>query len=72
VKKAARERSVEHIEKLFVLEALKRNAWNVTQSARETSMLRSNFQALMKKHDIRAPESDAAQDDDDASGAVKS
>jgi DNA-binding NtrC family response regulator len=72
VKKAARERSVEHIEKLFVLEALKRNAWNVTQSARETAMLRSNFQALMKKHDIRAPESDAAQDDDDASGAVKS
>ena len=33
VKQAARERSVEHIERRFVLEALKRNAWNVTQSA---------------------------------------
>jgi DNA-binding NtrC family response regulator len=52
LKKAARERSVEEIEKLFVLEALKRNAWNVTRSAEETGMLRANFQALMKKHDI--------------------
>jgi transcriptional regulator with GAF, ATPase, and Fis domain len=43
---------VEEIEKLFVLEALKRNAWNVTRSAEETGMLRANFQALMKKHEI--------------------
>ena len=35
------------------LEALKRNAWNVTRSAEETGMQRANFQALMKKHDIR-------------------
>ena len=53
VKKAAREKSVEDIEKLFVLEALKRNAWNVTKSAEETGMQRANFQALMKKYDIR-------------------
>ena len=53
VKKAAREKSVEDIEKLFVLEALKRNAWNVTRSAEETGMQRANFQALMKKHRIR-------------------
>ena len=52
-KKAAREKSVESIEKSFVLEALKRNNWNVTRSAEETGMLRSNFQALMKKHNIR-------------------
>jgi len=51
-KKAAREKSVEEIEKLFILEALKRNAWNVTRSAEETGMLRANFQALMKKHEI--------------------
>jgi transcriptional regulator with GAF, ATPase, and Fis domain len=56
VKKEARERSVEHIEKAFVLEALKRNAWNVTRSAEETGMLRANFQALMKKHEIRIRE----------------
>ena len=52
-KKVAREQSVEGIEKAFVLEALKRNAWNVTRSAEETGMLRANFQALMKKHGIR-------------------
>lgn len=53
VKKAARERSVEEIEKQFVLEALKRNDWNVTKSAEETGMQRPNFQALMKKYAIR-------------------
>ena len=53
VKKAAREKSVEDIEKQFVLEALKRNDWNVTKSAEETGMQRPNFQALMKKYTIR-------------------
>jgi transcriptional regulator with GAF, ATPase, and Fis domain len=53
IKKVAREKSVESIEKVFVLEALKRNAWNVTRSAEETGMQRANFQALMKKYDIR-------------------
>ena len=56
VKKAARERSVEDIEKLFILEALKRNAWNATKSAEETGMQRANFQALMKKYNIRLRE----------------
>jgi DNA-binding NtrC family response regulator len=53
LKKVIREKSVERIERLFVLEALRRNAWNVTRSAEETGMLRPNFQALMKKHAIR-------------------
>lgn len=53
IKKVTREKSVENVEKLFVLEALKRNAWNVTRSAEETGMQRANFQALMKKYDIR-------------------
>ena len=51
-KKAAREKSVEGLEREFVLEALRRNAWNVTRSAGETGMQRANFQALMKKHGI--------------------
>jgi DNA-binding NtrC family response regulator len=58
IKKAAREKSVEYIEKLFVLEALKRNAWNVTNSAEETGMQRANFQALMKKYNIRIRETE--------------
>ena len=53
LKKAAREKSVEEIEKLFVIEALKRNEWNVTKSAEDTGMQRPNFQALMKKYAIR-------------------
>jgi DNA-binding NtrC family response regulator len=53
IKKEAREKSVENIEKQFVVEALKRNAWNVTASAEETGMQRTNFQALMKKYQIR-------------------
>lgn len=53
LKKMAREKSVQEIEKNFILEALKRNTWNVTNSAEETGMLRANFQALMKKYDIK-------------------
>ena len=53
IKKAAREKSVKEIEKQFVLEALKRNEWNVTKSAEDTGMQRPNFQALMKKYAIR-------------------
>ena len=52
-KKVAREKSVESIEKRFVLEALRRNSWNVTRSAEDTGMQRANFQALMKKHGVR-------------------
>jgi transcriptional regulator with GAF, ATPase, and Fis domain len=53
IKKMAREKSVENVEKLFILGALKRNGWSVTASAGQTGMQRSNFQALMKKYDIQ-------------------
>jgi transcriptional regulator with GAF, ATPase, and Fis domain len=53
IKKVARQKSVEKVEKHFVLGALKRNQWNVTRAAEETGMQRPNFQALMKKYDIR-------------------
>jgi len=53
VKKIAREKSVEDIEKMFIQETLRRNASNVTRSAEETGMQRANFQALMKKYNIR-------------------
>ena len=67
VKKAAREKSVEEIEKQFVLEALKRNDWNVTKSAEETGMQRPNFQALMKKYTIRVRDTEHDADNPDAS-----
>jgi DNA-binding NtrC family response regulator len=62
-KKIAREKSVEDVEKLFVLETLRRNDSNVTRSAEETGMQRSNFQALMKKHNIRVRDCELGSDE---------
>jgi len=56
MKKYLRESAVENIEKMFVLEALNRNDWNVTNSAKEVGMQRTNFQALMRKYNIRIRE----------------
>ena len=65
LKKAAREKSVEEIEKQFVLEALKRNQWNVTKSAEDTGLQRPNFQALMKKYTIRVRDSEHSEHETD-------
>jgi len=65
LKKAAREKSVEEIEKQFVLEALKRNQWNVTKSAEDTGLQRPNFQALMKKYAIRVRDSEHSEQEAD-------
>jgi DNA-binding NtrC family response regulator len=54
LKKQAREKAVEEIEKAFVLNALERHQWNVTRAAEEVGMLRPNFQALMRKYNLRA------------------
>ena len=62
LKKIAREKSVEEVEKLFIQETLKRNASNVTRSAEETGMQRSNFQALMKKYNIRVRDTEYDSD----------
>jgi transcriptional regulator with GAF, ATPase, and Fis domain len=64
IKKLTREKSVEDIERRFVQEALRRNQSNVTRSAEETGMQRANFQALMKKYNIRVR--DGGSDPDDA------
>jgi len=52
IKKQIRESSIQEIEKLFVIDALKRSEWNISQAARNVKMQRSNFQALIKKHGI--------------------
>ena len=67
IKKVTREKSVEAVERLFVLEALKRNAWNVTKSAEETGMQRANFQTLMKKYQIRIRGTEQGTDESGAS-----
>ena len=54
-KKELREQTVEEVERRFVIEALKRNAWNVTHAATEVGMQRPNFQVLMRKHHVALP-----------------
>jgi len=56
IKKKLREKVVEDIERTFVLNALERHNWNVTRAAEEVGMLRTNFQALMRKYNLRARE----------------
>lgn len=48
-KKGVREQAVEQVERAFVLDALRKNNWNVSRAAEKTGMLRPNFHALMKK-----------------------
>jgi DNA-binding NtrC family response regulator len=56
IKKQLREKAVEDVEKSFILKALERHGWNVTRAAEEVGMLRPNFQALMRKYNLRARE----------------
>ncbi len=51
-KKKLRNKSVEDIEKTFLLEALRRNQWNVSKAASDVKMQRTNFHALLKKYNI--------------------
>jgi DNA-binding NtrC family response regulator len=53
-KRQLREQAVETIERAFVLDAMRRNEWNVTRAAEEVGMLRPNFQALLKKQGLSA------------------
>ena len=55
LKKAIRQKAVGNVEKNFIVHALSQNDWNVTRAARAVGLQRPNFQALMKKHDIRKP-----------------
>lgn len=51
-KREVREKAVGPVERAFLIQALERNDWIVTQAAKDVGMLRPNFQALLKKHDI--------------------
>ncbi len=53
-KKDLRLKSVEDIEMSFIIEALKRNHWNISRAAGDVGMQRTNFHALMKKYHITA------------------
>lgn len=55
MKKEIRQLAVSKLEKQFLLKALTNNDWNVTTAATKTGLQRTNFQALMKKHNISRP-----------------
>jgi len=54
LKRRVHELSIGRIERTFVLDALRRNDWNISRAARDTGILRPNFHALMRKYNIRA------------------
>ena len=58
MKKSMRDQVTDHLERAFVIEALRRSDWNVSRAARQTGLLRPNFHALMRKHGIRSDEHD--------------
>lgn len=53
--KKAKNRLNRRLERQFVIEALRRNNWNVTRAASETGLARPNFHALMRRYEITAP-----------------
>jgi len=65
LRKQVREEAVASIERAFLLEALRRSAYNVTRAADDTGMQRSNFQALLRKHGLRIRDLAARHDDED-------
>jgi DNA-binding NtrC family response regulator len=54
LKRELRDQAVDSLERQFVLDALERNGWNVTHAAADVGLQRQNFQALMRRHDIRS------------------
>jgi len=57
-KQELRASAVERVERLFVLKALRKAGWNVSQAARDVGMARPNLHALMRKHGITSPDGD--------------
>jgi DNA-binding NtrC family response regulator len=58
LKKKLREQAIAELEREFTVAALERNQWNVTRAAQEVGIARPNFQALMRKHGLRAGKED--------------
>lgn len=53
LKKQIRANAVENIEKAFLIDALKRNDWNISKAAQNVGMKRQNFQSLIRKYNIK-------------------
>ena len=55
MKKEIRKKSVQKLEKRFLLKALENNDWNVSKAAEQTGLQRTNFHTMMKKYGIIRP-----------------
>ena len=55
LKQELRAQAVDRVERLFLLKALRRSGWNVSQAARDVGMARPNLHAMMRKHGVRGP-----------------
>ena len=59
MKKDLRIKSVEGVEKAFIMEALRRNDWNISRASTDVGMQRTNFHSLMKKYRISTKTTEA-------------
>jgi len=55
MKSQLKDDTTRELERSFVIDALKRNDWNVTRAAEDVGMQRTNFHALMSRHNIKRP-----------------
>jgi DNA-binding NtrC family response regulator len=62
IKKEIRRKSVETVERNFVIQALEKYEWNISRAAKETGLQRTNFQNMMKKYGIRRPDAQKKSD----------
>lgn len=56
IKKHIRAEAVKNIERAFLIDALNKNDWNISKSARAVGMKRQNFQSLVRKYKIKPTE----------------
>ncbi len=52
LKDSLKKRAIEEVEKIFLIDALKRNDYNITKAAQDVGMQRTNFHSMMRKHGI--------------------
>jgi two-component system NtrC family response regulator len=58
MKKKLKEKHLHEFENIFILEALRNNSWNVSQTAKSLDMDRRQLQNMMKEHGLKSKEND--------------
>ncbi|MDP2207529.1 MAG: sigma-54 dependent transcriptional regulator [Bacteroidota bacterium] len=58
LKKKLKEKHLHEFEKIFILEALRSNSWNVSQTAKSLNMDRRQLQNMMKEHGLKSKENE--------------